>query len=69
MLKRLTDKGLEFGVIGQKRDVLEKKKQFLQQSYKIMDNLSAKPSLLKKFVTVQELVSKVTKRHTIHWKI
>ena len=27
----------------------KKKKQFLQQSYKIMDNLSAKPSLLKKF--------------------
>ena len=48
--QRLTDKGLEYGVIGQKREMFwKKKKQFLQQSYKIMDNLSAKPSLLKKF--------------------
>ena len=48
--QRLTDKGLQFGVIGEKRRVFwEKKKQNLRQSYKIIDNLNAKPSLLKKY--------------------
>ena len=56
--QRLTDKGIEFGVIGQKREkIWKKKKQFLQQSYKIMNNLSAKPSLLKNIIyQLQELV-------------
>ena len=48
--QRLTDKGLKFGIIGQKRKKLWKiKKNNLQKSYRIIDNLSAKPSLLKKY--------------------
>ena len=48
--QRLTDKGLKFGIIGQKREKLWKiKKNNLQKSYRIIDNLSAKPSLLKKY--------------------
>ncbi len=48
--QRLTDKGLEFGVVGQKRKILwTKKKKDLEQSYKIINNLNAKPSLLKKY--------------------
>ncbi len=48
--QRLTDKGLKFGIIGQKREKLWKtKKNNLRKSYRIIDNLSAKPSLLKKY--------------------
>ena len=48
--QRLTDKGLRFGVIGKKRQKLwESKRKNLIDSYKIIDNLSAKPSLLKKY--------------------
>ncbi len=48
--QRLTDKGLKFGIIGTKREKLWKtKKNNLQKSYRIIDNLSAKPSLLKKY--------------------
>ena len=48
--QRLTDKGLKFGIIGQKREKLWKiKKNNLQKSYRIIDNLRAKPSLLKKY--------------------
>ena len=47
--QRLTDKGLKYGIIGPKREKLWKaKKKNLQNSYRIIDNLSAKPSLLKK---------------------
>jgi len=48
--QRLTDKGLRFGIIGKKRQKLwEAKRKKLINSYKIIDNLSAKPSLLKKY--------------------
>ena len=48
--QRLTDKGLKFGIIGTKRQKLwEAKRQNLKNSYRIIDNLSAKPSLLKKY--------------------
>ena len=48
--QRLTDKGIEFGIIGQKRKKFwEEKKQNIKTSYKIISNLSAKPSLLKKY--------------------
>ncbi len=48
--QRLTDKGIKFGIIGQERKKLWKeKKQNLEQSYRIIDNLRAKPSLLKKY--------------------
>ncbi len=48
--QRLTDKGLKFGIIGTKRQKLwEEKKQNLKNSYRMIDNLSAKPSLLKKY--------------------
>ncbi len=48
--QRLTDKGLKFGIIGTKRQKLwEVKRQNLKNSYRIIDNLSAKPSLLKKY--------------------
>ena len=48
--QRLTDKGLKFGIIGTKRQKLwEAKRQNLKNSYKMIDNLSAKPSLLKKY--------------------
>ena len=47
--QRLTDKGLKYKIIGPKREKLWKeKRKNLQNSYKIIDNLSAKPSLLKK---------------------
>ena len=48
--QRLTDKGLEFGLIGQKRKMFwAEKKCNLKKAYKIIDNLNAKPSLLKKY--------------------
>ena len=48
--QRLTDKGLKFGIIGTKRQKLwEAKRQNLKNSYRMIDNLSAKPSLLKKY--------------------
>ena len=48
--QRLTDKGLKFGIIGTKRQKLwETKRQNLKNSYRMIDNLSAKPSLLKKY--------------------
>ncbi len=48
--QRLTDKGLKFGIIGTKRQKLwEAKRQNLKNSYRLIDNLSAKPSLLKKY--------------------
>ena len=48
--QRLTDKGLKFGIIGTKRQKLwEAKRQNLKNSYRIIDNLSAKPSQLKKY--------------------
>ncbi len=48
--QRLTDKGLKFGIIGPKRKKFwEDKKMKLYNSYRIIDNLSAKPSLLKQY--------------------
>ncbi len=48
--QRLTDKGLKYNIIGPKREKFWKaKKKNLQISYKIIDNLSARPSLLKKY--------------------
>ena len=48
--QRLTDKGIVFGLIGQERKKLwQEKKSKLTKSYEIVDNLSAKPSLLKKY--------------------
>ena len=48
--QRLTDKGLEYSIISSQREKLWKeKKENLQNSYRIIDNLSAKPSLLKKY--------------------
>ncbi len=48
--QRLTDKGIKFGLIGKKRkDLWKEKKLNLEKSYKIINNLSAKPSLLKKY--------------------
>lgn len=48
--QRLTDKGIKFGVVGEKRKrIWEEKKHQLEKSYKIIDNLSAKPSMLKKY--------------------
>ena len=48
--QRLTDKGIEFGVVGKKRqNIWESKKHELNKSYKIINNLIAKPSLLKKY--------------------
>ena len=48
--QRLTDKGLKFGIISSKRQKFwEAKSKKLKNSYKIIDNLSAKPSLLKKY--------------------
>ena len=48
--QRLTDKGLKYGIIGTEREKFWKiKKKNLQKSYRIIDNLSAKPSLLKKY--------------------
>ncbi len=47
--QRLTDKGLKYSIIGPKREKLWKeKRKHLQNSYRIIDNLSAKPRLLKK---------------------
>ena len=48
--QRLTDKGLKFGIIGpQRQKIWEEKKKKLKNSYRIINNLSAKPSLLKKY--------------------
>ena len=48
--QRLTDKGIKSGIIGPERKKLwEKKKKNLKYSYKIIDDLFAKPSLLKKY--------------------
>ena len=48
--QRLTDKGIKVGVICQDREKFWKlKKQNLERSYEIIHNLSAKPSLLKKY--------------------
>ena len=48
--QRLTDKGLKFGVISSKRrNFWKEKSKKLKNSYKIIDNLNAKPSLLKKY--------------------
>ena len=47
--QRLTDKGIKFGVVGQKEKILGKKETKLEKSYKIINNLNAKPSLLKKY--------------------
>ena len=48
--QRLTDKGLKFGIIGpQRQKSWEEKKKKLKNSYRIINNLSAKPSLLKKY--------------------
>ncbi len=45
--QRLTDKGLKYNIIGPKRAKFWKaKSKNLQNSYRIIDNLSAKPSLL-----------------------
>ncbi len=47
--QRLTDKGLKYSIIGPIREKLWKeKRKNLQNSYRILDNLTAKPSLLKK---------------------
>ena len=47
--QRLTDKGLKFGIIGAKRERFwEAKKKKIENSYRIINNLRAKPSLLKK---------------------
>ncbi len=47
--QRLTEKGIKFGVVGHKRKTFwELKKQNLDKSYKIISNLIAKPSFLKK---------------------
>ena len=47
--QRLTEKGIKFGVVGNKRKLFwETKKKNLDKSYKIISNLSAKPSFLKK---------------------
>ena len=48
--QRLTDKGIQFGIIGQERkNFWKSKKHNLKKSYKIIDNLKANTSLLKKF--------------------
>ena len=48
--QRLTDKGIKSGIIGPERqEFWEKKKKNLKYSYKIIDDLFAKPSLLKKY--------------------
>ena len=48
--QRLTDKGIEFGVVENKREKIWKlKKQELENSYKIIENLIAKPGKLKKY--------------------
>ena len=48
--QRLTDKGLKYGIIGLERHKQwEEKKKDLKNSYKIINNLSAKPSVLKKY--------------------
>ena len=47
--QRLTDKGIKIGAIGPERKKFwEEKKKNLKSSYKIIENLLAKPSLLKK---------------------
>ncbi len=48
--QRLTDKGIKIGIIGPERqEFWEAKKKNLKYSYRIIDNLIAKPSLLKKY--------------------
>ena len=48
--QRLTDKGIEIGVVKNKREKIWKlKKQELENSYKIIENLIAKPGKLKKY--------------------
>ncbi len=48
--QRLTDKGIKFGIISPKRQKFwDAKQKNLKYSYRIIDNLSAKPSLLKKY--------------------
>ena len=48
--QRLTDKGIEIGVVKNKREKIWKlKKQELENSYKIIENLIAKPAKLKKY--------------------
>ena len=47
--QRLTDKGIKFGVVGEKRkNFWKKKKRYLEKSRNIIESLSAKTSLLKK---------------------
>ena len=48
--QRLTDKGIKFGVVGEKRkNFWKKKKRYLEKSHNIIGSLSAKTSLLKKY--------------------
>ena len=48
--QRLTDKGIKFGVIGQERKMFwESKKNNLEKSYNVINNLIAKSSMLKKY--------------------
>ncbi len=48
--QRLTDKGIKFGIISTMRKRFwEEKKKNLKHSYNIIDSLSAKPSMLKKY--------------------
>ncbi len=48
--QRLTDKGIKFGIIqSQRQKIWKEKKKKLKNSYRIVDNLSAKPGLLKKY--------------------
>jgi len=48
--QRLTDKGIKFGIISKMRKRFwEEKKKSLEYSYNIIDSLSAKPSILKKY--------------------
>ncbi len=47
--QRLTDKGIKYGIVGKQRKIFwESKKLSLENSYDIINNLSAKPHLLKK---------------------
>ena len=48
--QRLTDKGIKFGIISTiRKRFWEEKKNNLKHSYNIIDSLSAKPSILKKY--------------------
>tara|TARA_B100000900_G_C20180518_1_gene553675 strand:- start:16 stop:618 length:603 start_codon:yes stop_codon:yes gene_type:complete len=48
--QRLTDKGLKYGIISSDRQkIWEEKKKNLKKSYRIINDLTAKPSVLKKY--------------------